>query len=84
MSVQAILFDFDNTLADRGIYAYRAAFLKQFPQLPQAPLEIAESLEQLRALWHGYPIAVHITQQEPGRGIDTPQDLAHVRALFGA
>ena len=67
-----------------GIYAYRAAFLKQFPQLPQAPLEIAESLEQLRALWHGYPIAVHITQQEPGRGIDTPQDLAHVRALFGA
>lgn len=65
-----------------GIYAYHAAFLKLFPRLPQAPLEIAESLEQLRALWHGYPIAVYITQQAPGRGIDTPQDLAHVRALF--
>ena len=65
-----------------GIYAYRVAFLKQFPQLPQAPLEKAESLEQLRALWHGYPIAVHITPHAPGRGVDTPADLAAVRALF--
>ena len=67
-----------------GIYAYRVAFLKRFPQLPQAPLEMAESLEQLRALWHGYPIAVHITQQAPGRGVDTPEDLAAVRAQFTA
>lgn len=65
-----------------GIYAYRAAFLKQFPQLQQAPLEKAESLEQLRALWHGHAIAVHITQQAPGRGVDTPEDLKAVRDLF--
>lgn len=65
-----------------GIYAYRAAFLKQFPQLQQAPLEKAESLEQLRALWHGHAIAVHITQQVPGRGIDTPEDLKAVCDLF--
>lgn len=67
-----------------GIYAYRVAFLRQFPRLPQAPLEQAESLEQLRALWHGHPIAVHITPHAPGRGVDTPEDLAAVRALFAA
>lgn len=65
-----------------GIYAYRAAFLKQFPQLPQAPIEQAESLEQLRALWHGHAIAVHITPHAPGRGVDTPADLVAVRTLF--
>ncbi|MDO4769089.1 MAG: 3-deoxy-manno-octulosonate cytidylyltransferase [Brachymonas sp.] len=67
-----------------GIYAYRVAFLKRFPQLPQAPLEQAESLEQLRALWHGHAIAVHITPHAPGRGVDTPEDLAAVRAQFAA
>ena len=65
-----------------GIYAYRVAFLKRFPQLPQAPLEKAESLEQLRALWHGYRIAVHLTPEAPGAGVDTPEDLERVRALF--
>ena len=67
-----------------GIYAYRVAFLKRFPQLPQAPLEVAESLEQLRALWHGHAIAVHITPHPPGRGVDTPEDLAAVCAQFAA
>ena len=38
--------------------------------------------EQLRALWHGHQIAVHITQQAPGAGVDTPEDLERVRAHF--
>jgi 3-deoxy-manno-octulosonate cytidylyltransferase (CMP-KDO synthetase) len=66
-----------------GIYAYRAAFLSGFPHLPPAPLETMESLEQLRALWHGHRIAVHVTQQAPGPGVDTPEDLARVRQLLG-
>ena len=65
-----------------GIYAYRAGFLRLFPTLAQAPLEVAEALEQLRAMWHGYRIAVHITRHNPGPGIDTPQDLERVRQLF--
>jgi 3-deoxy-manno-octulosonate cytidylyltransferase (CMP-KDO synthetase) len=67
-----------------GIYAYRAAFLAQFPQLPPAPIEQLESLEQLRALWHGHRIAVHTTDQAPGPGVDTPEDLERVRALLRA
>jgi 3-deoxy-manno-octulosonate cytidylyltransferase (CMP-KDO synthetase) len=67
-----------------GIYAYRAAFLRRFPTLPAAPTERMESLEQLRALWHGERIAVHLTAHAPGPGVDTPQDLARVRALIGA
>lgn len=65
-----------------GIYAYRAGFLRQFPQLPAAPTESVESLEQLRALWHGHQIAVHITQHAPGPGVDTPEDLERVRQLL--
>ena len=65
-----------------GIYSYRAGFLQQFPQLPQAPLEVIESLEQLRVLWHGHRIAVVVTQHAPGPGVDTPEDLVRVRALF--
>lgn len=67
-----------------GIYGYRAGFLRQFPQLPAAPLEQTESLEQLRVLWHGQRIAVHITTQAPGAGVDTPEDLARVRDLLGS
>ncbi len=66
-----------------GIYAYRAGFLRLFPKLAQAPLERTESLEQLRALWHGHRIAVHITRQVPGTGVDTPEDLERVRRLLG-
>lgn len=65
-----------------GIYAYRVGFLRKFPLLPQAPLEQLESLEQLRALWHGHKIAVHLTEHAPGPGVDTPEDLERVRALF--
>ena len=67
-----------------GIYGYRAGFLRLFPQLPPAPIEKMESLEQLRAMWHGHPIAVHITPEAPGPGVDTPEDLARVRALLTA
>ena len=62
-----------------GLYGYRAGFLRQFPTLPVAPMEMLESLEQLRAMWHGHRIAVHITAHAPGPGVDTPEDLERVR-----
>lgn len=65
-----------------GIYAYRVGFLKAFPALPPAPVEQLECLEQLRALWHGYKIAVHITEQPPGIGVDTPDDLIAARKHY--
>jgi 3-deoxy-manno-octulosonate cytidylyltransferase (CMP-KDO synthetase) len=65
-----------------GIYGYRVSFLRLFPTLPPSPLEQLESLEQLRALWHGHRIAVHVTENAPGPGVDTPEDLARVQALF--
>jgi len=65
-----------------GIYGYRAGFLRQFPRLEPAPLEATESLEQLRVLWHGHRIAVHVTNLSPGPGVDTPADLDRVRALI--
>jgi len=65
-----------------GLYAYRAAFLRRFPTLPPAPLEALEALEQLRVLWHGERIAVHVSRERPGPGVDTPADLERVRALW--
>jgi 3-deoxy-manno-octulosonate cytidylyltransferase (CMP-KDO synthetase) len=65
-----------------GIYGYRAGFLALFPTLPPAPVESMESLEQLRALWHGHRIAVHVSAEAPGPGVDTPEDLARVRQLL--
>jgi 3-deoxy-manno-octulosonate cytidylyltransferase (CMP-KDO synthetase) len=65
-----------------GLYAYRAGFLRRFPELPMAPLERTEALEQLRVLWHGERIAVHVTEQAPGPGVDTLQDLQRVRRLY--
>jgi 3-deoxy-manno-octulosonate cytidylyltransferase (CMP-KDO synthetase) len=67
-----------------GLYAYRAGFLRLFPRLPAAPIETLESLEQLRALWHGYTIAVHTTALAPGLGVDTPEDLDRVRQLLAS
>jgi 3-deoxy-manno-octulosonate cytidylyltransferase (CMP-KDO synthetase) len=67
-----------------GIYAYRVGFLKQFPKLPQADIEVCEALEQLRALWHGHRIAVHVTDHAPGPGVDTPEDLERVRQFYSA
>jgi 3-deoxy-manno-octulosonate cytidylyltransferase (CMP-KDO synthetase) len=65
-----------------GIYGYRAGFLRLFPTLSRAPIEVVEALEQLRAMWHGHRIAVHVTHRTPGPGVDTPEDLERVRQLF--
>jgi 3-deoxy-manno-octulosonate cytidylyltransferase (CMP-KDO synthetase) len=65
-----------------GIYAYRARFLREFSKLATSPLEQAESLEQLRALWHGYAIAVYIASESPPPGVDTQADLDRVRQFF--
>ena len=67
-----------------GIYSYRAGFLRQFPRLAQAPIELSESLEQLRVLWHGYRIAVHVSNTAPAAGVDTPEDLDKARRLWAA
>ncbi|HET7867024.1 MAG TPA: 3-deoxy-manno-octulosonate cytidylyltransferase [Burkholderiaceae bacterium] len=65
-----------------GLYGYQAGFLRRFPALPACPLETIESLEQLRVLWHGERIAVHVSPMRPGPGVDTPEDLARVRKLL--
>lgn len=72
----------DAPLRHIGLYAYQAGFLRRFPQLAASPLEHIEALEQLRVLWHGERIAVHVSDSRPGPGVDTPEDLARVRALF--
>lgn len=66
-----------------GIYAYRAGFLRRFAGLPRTPLEGLESLEQLRALEHGYAIAVRIAPEPFPPGVDTAEDLARARRLLG-
>jgi 3-deoxy-manno-octulosonate cytidylyltransferase (CMP-KDO synthetase) len=71
-------------LRHMGLYGYRAGFLRRFPTLPHSPLEHIEALEQMRVLWHGERIAVHVAPSGPGPGVDTPEDLARVRALFAA
>jgi 3-deoxy-manno-octulosonate cytidylyltransferase (CMP-KDO synthetase) len=65
-----------------GLYAYRAGFLRTYSGLAVSPLEQIEMLEQLRVLWHGYRISLGITAGAPAAGVDTPEDLARVRALF--
>lgn len=64
-----------------GIYAYRAGFLRRFPSLAVSPLEQIESLEQLRVLWHGERIAVHLSAAAAATGVDTPDDLERVRRI---
>lgn len=66
-----------------GIYAYRADFLQAYTRLEPAPPEQAEALEQLRALWNGYRIAVHTALEAPPAGVDTLEDLERVRDLLG-
>ncbi|MCO5107502.1 MAG: 3-deoxy-manno-octulosonate cytidylyltransferase [Burkholderiaceae bacterium] len=67
-----------------GLYAYRAAFLAAYPGLERSPLEALESLEQLRALWHGHRIAVLLADSAPPPGVDTAADLERARAVFAA
>lgn len=65
-----------------GLYGYRAGFLKRYVGWGPSPLELAESLEQLRVLWHGERIHVGVAGEMPGPGVDTTQDLARVAALL--
>ncbi|MBM3117746.1 3-deoxy-manno-octulosonate cytidylyltransferase [Jeongeupia naejangsanensis] len=65
-----------------GIYAYRAGFLRTYRDLSPSPLEGIEALEQLRVLWHGYGIGVHVAAHAPAAGVDTPEDLERVRQLL--
>jgi 3-deoxy-manno-octulosonate cytidylyltransferase (CMP-KDO synthetase) len=65
-----------------GIYGYRVGFLRRFSKLKVAPAEKAEALEQLRALWHGYRIAVAVSETEIPPGVDTPRDLEAVRKII--
>jgi 3-deoxy-manno-octulosonate cytidylyltransferase (CMP-KDO synthetase) len=66
-----------------GLYAYRAGFLRRFASLAPSPLEKVESLEQLRALHHGFDIAVTVWDGPLEAGVDTAEDLARVRRHFG-
>ncbi len=65
-----------------GLYAYRADFLEKFVRLPPGKLEQIEKLEQLRALENGYPIAISMTD-DPGIGVDTPDDAKKFEAQLG-
>ena len=64
-----------------GIYAFRAQALQDFAGLAPCPLEQAEALEQLRALWNGWRLAVLVLGHAPAGGVDTPRDLERARAL---
>jgi 3-deoxy-manno-octulosonate cytidylyltransferase (CMP-KDO synthetase) len=65
-----------------GIYGYRVDFLKLYSTLTPSPLERVEALEQLRVLWHGYRIAVAVSETEVPSGVDTPGDLDAVRTMY--
>ncbi|KQQ46368.1 3-deoxy-manno-octulosonate cytidylyltransferase [Duganella sp. Leaf126] len=80
--IQSALPDGYVPLRHIGLYAYRNDFLQTYPALAVSPLEGIEALEQLRVLWHGYPIAVHVTDTAPAAGVDTPDDLARVRLHY--
>ncbi|MBC7944072.1 MAG: 3-deoxy-manno-octulosonate cytidylyltransferase [Burkholderiales bacterium] len=67
-----------------GIYAYRAAFVRDYAKMAAPAIERFEALEQLRALWHGHRISVVISEEPPAPGVDTEADLRQVRALFAA
>lgn len=69
----------DTALRHIGVYAYRREALERFVTLEQSPLERAESLEQLRALQHGFKIAV-LQTSKPHLGVDRPEDIARVES----
>lgn len=64
-----------------GIYSYRPAFLSHYPKLPPTPLQLAEDLEQLKVLEHGYSIAVALVDQ-PVVGVNTPEDLKRIERIL--
>lgn len=65
-----------------GLYAYRAGFLRRYVNWTPPPIEIAESLEQLRVLWNGGRIHVSRAVREPGPGVDTRDDVVRVEKLL--
>ena len=65
-----------------GLYAFNNLFLQAYPKLAVSPLEQIEALEQLRVIWHGFPIAVHVTHEVPVAGVDTLADLERVRRYY--
>lgn len=65
-----------------GLYAYRAAFIKEYVTWSEAPIETQESLEQLRTLWHGKRIHVSLAAEIPPAGVDTPEDVQRTEALL--
>lgn len=65
-----------------GLYGYRAGFVRRYAAWPPCSSEETEQLEQLRALWHGQRIAVCVTDETPGPGVDTPEDLERVQNIF--
>lgn len=67
-----------------GMYGYRVGFLNQYTQMSSSQIEQVESLEQLRALYHGVKIHMSVIDEPPGHGIDTPDDVARVESLLGA
>lgn len=82
LAVSAQLTKHHLPLRHIGLYAYRAAFLATYPSLPPAAAEQLESLEQLRALAHGYSIHVMLTDSSPPPGVDTAADLERVRQVL--
>ena len=64
-----------------GIYGYRVDFLQHFINLPPSPLEMAEGLEQLRALENGATIRVHLTEHE-AIGLDSPDQIPLIESLL--
>ncbi len=72
---------FDGYFGHLGIYAFRKEMLERFCTLSNAPLEHIEKLEQLRALYHGYKIAM-VEVQSQSFGIDTPEDLKKALDFF--
>jgi 3-deoxy-manno-octulosonate cytidylyltransferase (CMP-KDO synthetase) len=65
-----------------GVYGFRVGFLRRFSTLKMPSIEKAEALEQLRALWHGYRVAVVVSRAEIPPGVDTPLDLGAVRRML--
>lgn len=65
-----------------GLYAYRNDFLQAYPLLESSPLEKIEALEQLRVLWNGFAIAVHVSDASPAPGVDTVEDLERARQFY--
>jgi 3-deoxy-manno-octulosonate cytidylyltransferase (CMP-KDO synthetase) len=73
---------YQQALRHIGLYAYRVRSLLRMAQLPPAPLEVREKLEQLRALAHGMRIQVAIAAVRPGVDVNTPADLERIRTLL--